>query len=127
VLLTNLVFTSGHIDDNDKLYLWDLTSLGQIRLEVTTRVERPVTLVTDLVTRHLLKIHVKPSLALAVSYPCALFDDYLHVPTSNRTRLLSALNLAKSRRTISYVGDSLNTLYPTLGTYTLRVFRMMAW
>ncbi|TFY82005.1 hypothetical protein EWM64_g2007 [Hericium alpestre] len=30
------------VDENDRLYLWDLTSFGQIKLEVTTRFDRPV-------------------------------------------------------------------------------------
>ncbi|KAI0033991.1 lethal giant larvae like, C-terminal-domain-containing protein [Vararia minispora EC-137] len=34
------------IDDNDKLYLWDLTSLNEIKLEAMTRVSRPATYLT---------------------------------------------------------------------------------
>ncbi|KAI0046614.1 hypothetical protein FA95DRAFT_1582978 [Auriscalpium vulgare] len=34
------------IDENDKLYLWDLSAVGQIKLEATSRFERPVTSLT---------------------------------------------------------------------------------
>ncbi|KAI0322973.1 WD40-repeat-containing domain protein [Amylostereum chailletii] len=34
------------IDENDKLYLWDLTHLGQIKLDATCRLDRPVTYVS---------------------------------------------------------------------------------
>ncbi|KAA1468094.1 hypothetical protein DENSPDRAFT_833291 [Dentipellis sp. KUC8613] len=31
------------VDENDRFYLWDLTSFGQIKLEVSTRFDRPIT------------------------------------------------------------------------------------
>ncbi|KAI0275129.1 hypothetical protein BC834DRAFT_965566 [Gloeopeniophorella convolvens] len=34
------------IDENDKLYLWDITPHGQIKLEASIRLERPVTCLT---------------------------------------------------------------------------------
>ena len=33
----------GFVDGNDKLHLWDLTALGQIKLEASMCFDRPVT------------------------------------------------------------------------------------
>lgn len=34
---------TDNADENDKLHLWDLTADGQIKLEASIRLDRPVT------------------------------------------------------------------------------------
>jgi hypothetical protein len=40
-LLTDLI--TWNADENEKLYLWDLTAHGEIKLEASMRFDRPVT------------------------------------------------------------------------------------
>lgn len=108
-------------DDKNTLYLWDLTSIGNIKLEVTTSFKSPVksvyliVIVAGITQVCSLKLHCTLSLA----HPClfSILCSYL-VKASEllHCRYISGWTLARSRPTIFYVAANLHIPYPTLGS-----------